>query len=41
MTSQFVEMRQCGNDVLGQPVGEKFLLGIAAHVDEGQDRDRG
>ena len=32
---------QPGDDVLDHPVGEELLLGIRAHVLEGQDRDRG
>ena len=31
---------QAGDDVLGQPVGEVFLFGIAAHVLKWQYRDR-
>ncbi len=38
---QVPKARQRGDDVLGQAVGEELLLGIAAHVDERQDRDRG
>ena len=33
--------RQCGNDVFGDAVAEIFLLGIARHIGEGQNRDRG
>src|SRR5262249_25279441 len=32
--------RQVGNDVLGNTLREIFLFGIAAHVGEGQHRDR-
>ena len=32
---------QAGDDVLDHAVGEEFLLGIGAHVLEGQNRDRG
>ena len=38
---QFVEARKLRDDVFGQSVGEEFLLGIAAHVVEGQHGDRG
>ena len=38
---QLPEPRQLGDDVLGQAVGEEFLLGVAAHVGERQHRDRG
>jgi hypothetical protein len=38
---QPAEARQTGNDVLGDPVREMSLLGIAAHVDERQHRDGG
>ena len=34
------EARELGDDVFGQSIGEKFLLGIAAHIGEGQDDDR-
>ena len=34
------DLRQVGDEVLDQPVGEIFLVGIAAHVGEGQHRDR-
>ena len=34
-----VEPRQRGDDVLGDAVGEIFLLGIARHVLERQHRD--
>ena len=37
---QVVEARQLRNDVLGEAVREKLLLGISAHVDERQHRDR-
>ena len=37
---QLAEARQLGDDVLGDAVGEEFLLGIAAHVVERQDGDR-
>ena len=37
---QVAKARERGDDVLGQAVGEELLLGIAAHVDERQDRDR-
>jgi hypothetical protein len=37
---KFAEPRQFGNDVLGQAVGKKLLLRIAAHVDERKHRDR-
>ena len=33
-------VRQSGDDVLGQAVGEVLLLGVAAHVLERQDSDR-
>jgi hypothetical protein len=33
--------RQRGDDVLGDPIGEKLLLGVTAHIGEGQHRDRG
>jgi hypothetical protein len=32
--------RQGSYDVLGNPVGEKLLLRVAAHIGEGQHRDR-
>src|SRR5215216_4622404 len=32
--------RQCGDDVLGEPVHEVFLLGIAAHIVEWKDCNR-
>src|SRR5580700_208676 len=32
--------RQLGDDVLRQSIGEELLLGIAAHIDEGKNRDR-
>ena len=38
MTRQVAEARQLGDDVLGQAVGEEFLLRIAAHVDEAAAR---
>ena len=41
MTKSWRELRQGGDDVFGNAVGEVFLFGIAAHVDEWQDRDRG
>src|SRR6185503_15137362 len=34
------QLRQRGNDVLADPVGEIFLLGIAAHVGERKNGDR-
>ena len=34
-------MRQAGDDVFGEPVGEILLIGVAAHVLERQHRDRG
>ena len=34
------DLRQIGDDVLGDAVGEVFLLGIAAHVGERKHRDR-
>src|SRR5262249_41145069 len=37
---ELAELRQGGNDILGQPVGKKFLLVIATHVGEGQNGDR-
>lgn len=37
---QVAKSRQLGDDILSQPVGEKFLLGLAAHVGEGQHNDR-
>lgn len=33
------EPRQRGEDVFGDAVGEEFLVGVAAHVGEWQDRD--
>ena len=36
---QPAQTRKCGNDVLGHPIREEFLLWIAAHVVEGQYRD--
>ena len=35
------KLRQGGDNVFRDTVGEVFLLGIAAHVDEWQNRDRG
>ena len=35
---KFPEPRKFGDDVLGQPVGEKLLLRITAHIDERQNR---
>ena len=32
-------VRQSGDHVLGDAVGEEFLLGVAAHIGEGQDCD--
>jgi len=32
--------RECGDDLLDHAVGEIFLLGVAAHILEGQDGDR-
>ena len=37
---KLTEARQLGDDVLGESVGEKLLLRVAAHVDERQNRDR-
>ena len=34
-------MRKSRDDVLSYAIGDKFLLGIAAHIREGQDRQRG
>jgi hypothetical protein len=34
------DLREIGDQVLGDTVAEIFLLGIAAHVDERQHRDR-
>ena len=34
------DLRQIGDDVLGDAVAEELLLGIVAHVGEGQDRHR-
>jgi hypothetical protein len=31
--------RQAGDDVLGDAIGEVFLLGVAAHVGKGEDGD--
>ena len=36
---QLREPRQLGDDVIGHAVGEIFLLGVAAHVGEGQNSD--
>ena len=41
MTIEPAQLRQRGDDVLADAVGEIFLLGLAAHVDEGQDGDGG
>ena len=38
---QFAETRQFGDDVLGEPVDEKLLLRVAAHIVERQNGDRG
>ena len=38
--NQQVKARQLGNDVFGDSVAEILLLGIAAHVGEGQNSDR-
>src|ERR1700720_3046651 len=35
------DLREIGDDVLGDAIGEILLLRIAAHVVEGQDGDRG
>jgi hypothetical protein len=35
------DLGEVGDQVLGDPVGEVFLFGIAAHVLKRQDRDRG
>ena len=35
------DLREIGDDVLGDAVAEIVLLRVAAHVDEGQHRDRG
>src|SRR6202035_3472015 len=37
---QLAEARQFGENVLGDAVGEEFLLGLVTHIDEGQDGDR-
>ena len=37
---QIAEARQLGDDVLGQSVGEEILVRFAAHIGEGQHRDR-
>ena len=37
---QLAETRQLSENILGDAVGEEFLLGLAAHVDERQDGDR-
>ena len=37
---QVAKARERGDDVLGQAIGEKLLLGLAAHVGERQDGDR-
>jgi hypothetical protein len=34
------DFREVGDDVLGYPVAEIFLLGVAAHIGEGQHTDR-
>ena len=41
MTKQLAESRQLGNDILRDAVAEILLFRIAAHVGEGQDRNRG
>ena len=33
------DLREIGDDVLGDAVAEIVLLGVARHVDEGQHRD--
>ena len=38
---QFAPAAQLCEDVLGEPIGEEFLLGIAAHVGERQDGNAG
>jgi hypothetical protein len=38
---QLASARQLGDDVLGEPVAEIVVRGIAAHVGEGQHRDGG
>src|SRR5512132_292619 len=38
---QRLEMRQRRDDVLHYPVGKIFLLWVAAHVDKGQNSNRG
>ena len=35
------DLREIGDEVLGDPVAEILLLGVAAHVDEGQHGDGG
>ena len=35
------DLREIGDDVLGDAVAEIILLGVARHVDEGQHRNRG
>ncbi len=40
MTKNHRSFDKCGRDVLDHAVGEHFLLGIAAHIGEGQYRDR-
>jgi len=35
-----MRLRQCRDDVLGDPVGEEFLFRVAAHVLESEHRDR-
>ena len=40
MTRRSWKRGQCGDDVLGQTVGEELLFGIPAHIDEGQHGDR-
>src|SRR5262249_19561688 len=34
------DARQRGNDLLDHAIGEMFVLGVAAHIGEGQYRDR-
>ena len=41
MTNRLRNARQLRDDVLGDAVAEVLLFRIAAHVGEGQDRDRG
>ena len=41
MTKQVFRVRQIGNDVLGDPIGEAIPLGIVPNVVEGQDSNGG